>query len=192
MLLPMGIPQRKDFITVDEYIGGEQVSEIRHEYIGGQVYAMSGGSEAHNLLSGNLYAALRAHFRGRSCKVFMADMKLRLNIAEDDIFYYPDLLVSCDPSDDAKYYKTKPVALVEVLSPSTERLDRREKFLSYKGLPSLEEYVLISQEQMRVTLFRKRNEWKPEHFSAPHEVLLLPSLDFEQSLAAIYEDVFGA
>lgn len=185
----MGIPQTKDFVTVDEYIEGEQVSEIRHEYIGGQVYAMSGGSEAHNLLSGNLYAALREHFRGQPCKVFMADMKLRLNIAEDDIFYYPDLLVSCDPSDDAKYYKTKPIALVEVLSPSTERLDRREKFLSYQRLPSLEEYVLINQESMRVTLFQKQNHWKPEHLSASDEVLKLPSLKFEQSLAAIYEDV---
>jgi Uma2 family endonuclease len=185
----MGIAQTKDFISVDDYIEGEQVSEVRHEYIGGQVYAMSGGSEAHNMISLNLASALREHFRGQSCKVFMADMKLRLDIADDDIFYYPDLLVSCDPSDDAKYYKTKPIALVEVLSPSTERLDRREKFLSYQRLASLEEYVLISQEQMRVTLFQRKNEWKPEHFSAPHQRLELPSLDFEQSLAAIYEDV---
>ncbi|NBB79724.1 MAG: Uma2 family endonuclease [Verrucomicrobia bacterium] len=188
----MGIAQTKDFISVEEYIEGEQVSEIRHEYIGGKVYAMSGGSEAHNMISLNLASALREHFRGQSCKVFMADMKLRLNIAEDDIFYYPDLLVSCDPSDDAKYYKTKPVVLVEVLSPSTERLDRREKFLSYQRLGSLEEYVLISQEEMRVTLFQKQNEWKPEHLSEADEVLRLPSLDFEQSLAAIYEDVLDA
>ncbi|MFO8027784.1 MAG: Uma2 family endonuclease, partial [Opitutales bacterium] len=158
----MGIPETEGFITVDEYIEGELHSEVRHEYIGGQVYAMSGGSEAHNVLSGNLYAALREHFRGKPCKVFMADMKLHLSIAEDDIFYYPDLLVTCDPSDDAKYYKTKPTVLVEVLSPSTERLDRREKFLSYQRLPSLEEYVLVDQEQMRVTLFRRTKDWKPE------------------------------
>lgn len=192
ILALMGIPQIKDFITVDEYIEGEQVSEIRHEYIGGRVFAMSGGSEAHNMISLNLASALRERLRGKPCKVFMADMKLRLNIAEDDIFYYPDLLVSCDPADDAKYYKTMPTALVEVLSPSTERLDRREKFLSYQRLPSLKEYVLISQESMRVTLFRQQHEWKPEHFTAPDELLSLPSLDFEQSLAAIYEDVLEA
>ncbi|MFU8849236.1 MAG: Uma2 family endonuclease [Opitutales bacterium] len=187
----MGIPETANFITVDEYIEGELRSEVRHEYIGGQVYAMSGGSEAHNILSGNLYAALREHFRGKPCKVFMADMKLRLNIAEDDIFYYPDLLVTCDPSDDAKYYKTKPSVLVEVLSPSTERLDRREKFLSYQRLPSLEEYVLVDQEEMKVTLFRKTNEWKPEHFKAGDR-LVLPSIDFEQSLGDLYEDVLPA
>lgn len=190
MLLDMGIPERESFITVDEYIEGELQSEVRHEYIGGQVYAMSGGSEAHNVLSGNLYAALRQHFRGKPCKVFMADMKLRLSIAEDDIFYYPDLLVTCDPSDDAKYYKTKPTVLVEVLSPSTERLDRREKFLSYQRLSSLEEYVLVDQEEMRVTLFRKVNQWKPEHLKVGDR-LALSSVDFEQSLADLYEDVLS-
>ncbi len=134
----MRIPESQQFISVDAYLEGEETSEIRHEYIGGQVYAMSGGSEAHNLICGNLYSAMRHHLRGSPCKVFMADMKLRLNIAEDDIFYYPDLLVTCDPSDNERYFKTQPSVLVEVLSPSTERLDRREKFLSYIALPSLE------------------------------------------------------
>ena len=190
MLCGMGIPEKEGFVTVDEYLEGELHSEVRHEYIGGQVYAMSGGSEAHNAICLNMASALREHFRGKLCKVFMADMKLRLSIAEDDIFYYPDVLVTCDPSDDAKYYKTKPTVLVEVLSPLTERLDRREKFLSYQRLPSLEEYVLIDQEQMRVTLFRKTNEWRPEHFEAGDH-LVLPSVDFEQSLVDLYEDVLG-
>jgi len=184
----MGIPETQDFISVDDYIQGEQVSEVRHEYIGGQVYAMSGGSEAHNVLSGNLYSAIRQHFRGKPCKIFMADMKLRLNIAEDDIFYYPDLLVTCDPSDNEKYFKSQPVVLVEVLSPSTERVDRREKFLSYQRLPSLLEYILVDQEKMAVTLFRRNNEWKPEHLSEG-DTLTLPSIDFALSLAEIYEDV---
>jgi len=184
----MGIPETANFISVDEYIEGEQLSEIRHEYIGGRVYAMAGGSEAHNVLSGNLYAALRAHLRGKPCKVFMADMKLRLKIAEDDVFYYPDLMVTCDPSDDAKYYKTKPVAVIEVLSPSTERLDRREKFLSYQRLPSLEEYVLIDQERVRVTVFRKANCWKPEHLIG-EDSLKLGSVGFQQTIPSVYEDV---
>ena len=184
----MGIPETANFISVDEYIEGEQLSEIRHEYIGGRVYAMAGGSEAHNTISLNLASALRAHLRGKPCKVFMADMKLRLKIAEDDIFYYPDLLVTCDPSDDAKYYKTKPVVVIEVLSPSTERLDRREKFLSYQRLPSLEEYVLVDQERMRVTVFRKANCWKPEHLTA-EDSLKLGSVGFQQTIPSDYEDV---
>lgn len=179
---------QQNFITVEEYIEGEQLSEVRHEYIGGQVYAMSGGSEAHNVISGNLYAAFRSRFKGHPCRVFMADMKLRLNIAEDDIFYYPDLLVTCDPADDAKYYKTQPVVIVEVLSPSTERLDRREKFLSYQRLPSLQDYVLVDQQQLQVTVFRRTGDWKPERLGAG-DVLRLPAVDFEQSVAAIYEDV---
>jgi Uma2 family endonuclease len=183
----MGIPETENFIAMNEYIQGEQLSDVRHEYISGKVYAMAGGSEAHNVLSGNLYAAIRHHFSGKPCKVFMADMKLRLQIADDDIFYYPDLLVTCDPSDSEKYYKTQPVVLVEVLSPSTERLDRREKFLSYQRLPSLQEYVLVDQEKMLVTRFRKDNEWKPEHL-AQGDSLTLPSIDFELSLTDIYED----
>jgi len=115
-------------------------------------------------------------------------MKLRLKIAEDDIFYYPDILVTCDSSDNEKYFKTKPVVLAEVLSPSTERLDRREKFLSYQRLPSLEEYVMIAQEKREVTLFRKAADWKPEHLSGD-DILKVPSLRFEQSLADLYEDV---
>lgn len=186
----MGIAETQNHITIDEYIAGELVREVRHEYIGGQVYAMSGGSEAHNVLSGNLYAAMRQHFRGKPCKVFMADMKLRLNIAEDDIFYYPDLLITCDPADDAKYYKTQPLVLVEVLSPSTERLDRREKFLSYQKLPSLREYVLVNQEKMLVTVFRKETDWKPEHLGQG-DSLRLGSIDFSLSLADVYEDVLS-
>ena len=184
----MGIPETETLISIDEYLEGEQLTEVRHEYIAGRVYAMSGGSEAHNTICLNLASALREHFRGKACRVFMADMKLRLNIAQDTIFYYPDLLVTCDPADDAKYYKAKPTVLVEVLSPSTERLDRREKFLAYQRLPSLEEYVLVSQEAMSVTLFRRSHDWCAELF-AKDDTLTLPSINFEQTLAALYEDV---
>jgi Uma2 family endonuclease len=187
----MGIPESQEFITVDEYIEGELLSEVRHEYIGGQVYAMSGASEAHNVLSGNLHAALHQHLRGKPCKVFIADMKVRLNIPQDDIFYYPDLLVTCDPADDAKYYKSRPVVLVEVLSPSTERLDRREKFLSYQRLPSLREYVLVDQEKKAVTVFRKETDWAPEHQRAG-DSLRLDSVEFGISMADLYEDVLSA
>lgn len=184
----MGILETQGSISVDDYIEGEQRSEIRHEYIGGQVYAMSGGSEAHNAICLNLASAIRHHLRGNPCKVFMADMKLSLNIAEDDVFYYPDLLVTCDPADNEKYFKTKPVALVEVLSPSTERLDRREKFLSYIALPTLREYVMIAQDKMAVTLFRKETDWKAEHLRAGDH-LNLPSIAFGFPLSGVYEDV---
>lgn len=185
----MGIPETRTPLSVGEYLEGEKVSEIRHEYIGGAVYAMLGGSEAHNVLCGNLYTALRQHLRGKPCKVFMADMKLRLSIAEDDIFYYPDVFVSCDPADNETFFKTRPILIVEVLSPSTERLDRREKFLSYCRLPSLQEYVLVDQEKMWVTRFQRETNWKPEHLTEQTARLLLPSIGFEMTLADVNEDV---
>ncbi|MCC5841270.1 MAG: Uma2 family endonuclease [Opitutales bacterium] len=187
----MGIPEIQTPLSVEEYIEGEKVSEIRHEYIGGAVYAMSGGSEAHNAICLNLASALRQHLRGKPCKAFMADMKLRLSIAEDDIFYYPDVFVTCDPADNEKFYKTRPILIVEVLSPSTERLDRREKFLSYCRLPSLQEYVLVDQERMWVTCFQRPNDWKPAHHAEPSAVLDLPSIGFEMTIGEVYEDVTG-
>lgn len=185
----MGDAEKQLFIEVDEYIKGELTSEVRHEFIGGQVYVMSGGSEEHNLIALNLASALRQHLSGKPCKVFMADMKVRLNIARDDVFYYPDVMVTCDPDDKEKYYKEKPTVLVEVLSPSTERLDRREKFLSYQRFASLQEYILVDQGKIEVTLFARNNAWDPNTFGVD-DTLQVPSLDFNISLKAIYEDVF--
>jgi Uma2 family endonuclease len=187
----MALTESITHITVEEYLAGEQLSEIRHEYIGGAVYAMAGGSEAHNLICLNLATALRAQLRGKTCKVFMSDMKLRLQIAHDDIFYYPDLLVTSDPEDNATFYKTRPSVLVEVLSPSTERTDRREKFLSYQRLHSLSEYILISQDKLQVSIFRKANDWAPEQLLA-NDTLSLPSLAFDMPIAELYEDVTPA
>ena len=175
-------------VNVDDYIQGELKSEVRHEYIGGQVYAMSGGSEAHSLICGNLHAAIHRHLSGKPCKVFIADMKVRLNIAKEDIFYYPDIFVTCDLEDNAKYYKVSPTVIVEVLSPSTERLDRREKFLSYQRLDSLQEYILIDQNKLEVSLFERSKEW---HLSllGSRDFLNVNSLNFSISVDAIYEDV---
>lgn len=151
----MGDAEKQLLVEVNEYIQGELASEVRHKYIGGQVHAMSGGGEEHNTIFLNLAAALRQHLSGKPGKVFMADMMVRLFIARDDIFYYPDILVICDTEDKDKYFITKPTFLVEVLSLSTERLDRREKFLSYQRFSSLQEYILVDQDKMEVTLFER-------------------------------------
>ena len=185
----MGEANKRAEVEVEEYLQGELNSEVRHEYIGGHVYAMSGESEEHNLISGNLYAALRQHLRGNPCRVFMADMKVRLTIASDDVFYYPDLLVTRDSADGEKYYKTKPAVLVEVLSPSTECLYRREKFLSYQRFDSLQEYVLVDQSKIEITLFERKSGWNPLTLKL-EDVLHLDSLDFSLPVQAIYEDVF--
>jgi len=175
-------------ISVEEYLAGELQSRERHEYLGGVVYAMAGTSSEHNLISLNLASALRTHLRGRPCQVFMSDVKVRLQISQEDVFYYPDVMVSCDPRE-TTYFKRFPQVLIEVLSPQTEKTDRREKFLSYIQIESLQEYVLVAQDKMEVMVFRRANKWQPEIARQPDESLRVASLDFTLRLDLIYEGV---
>src|SRR6185369_12510163 len=178
-----------EFISVDEYLGGEKLAEVRHEFVAGHVFAMAGASEEHNFIAGNIFAALHAHLQGKSWRVFLAEMKARLLVSETDIFYYPDVMVACDPRDTDRYFKRFPKVLIEVLSPDTERTDRREKFLSYTQIETLEEYVLVAQDRREVTIFRRNGEWQPEILSKSESELELASLGFTLRLEGIYEGV---
>lgn len=142
-------------LRIEEYLQLEQTSEIRHEYLGGQIFAMVGASEEHNLITTNIIALLRPHLRGSSCRAFVSDMKVKIEIEKADIFYYPDIIVTCDPQDNERYFKTRPSLIIEVLSPSTEITDRREKFLHYQTLENLQEYVLVSQDEIKVEVYHK-------------------------------------
>ena len=181
--------QRIESLSVEEYLEGELSSRDRHEYIGGVVYAMAGGSEIHNDISLNLALALKTHLRGKPCKVNVADVKVRLEISDEDVFYYPDVMVACDPRNTDPYFKRFPQVLIEVLSPNTEQTDRREKFLSYIQIETLQEYVLVAQDRMEVTVFRRANKWQPEVVRRADEVLDLKSLGFTLPLTAVYEGV---
>ena len=174
-------------VGIEEYLAAEQHSPVRHEYIGGNVYAMAGASDRHNLISGNIYAMLHSHLRGKACRVFMADVKLRMQVRGENVFCYPDLMAVCDSRDTDRFFKRFPKVLVEVLSEATERTDRGEKFLSYTQIDTLEEYALVGQDRMEITLFRRANRWKAELTSRPEEVLRLQSLEFTMPLAAVYE-----
>ena len=176
-------------INVEEYLAGELQSKDRHEYLGGVVYAMAGASDDHNIISLNLASVLRAHLRGKRCQVFMADVKLRVQISAEDVFYYPDVMVTCDPRNTDAYFKRFPQVLMEVLSPQTEPTDRREKFLSYIQIETLEEYVLVAQDKLEVTVFRRANKWQPEIVQKPEEQLRLNSLAFTLPLDLVYEGV---
>src|SRR2546426_7804749 len=116
-------------VTVEDYLSGELRSEVRHEFIGGSMYAMAGASEEHNPTALNLAAALHAHLGDG--RVFMVDMKVRLHIARDEVFYYPDLMVTCDSRDPNRYFMRHPKVLIEVLSGETERTDRRGEIFSF-------------------------------------------------------------
>ncbi|WP_353571878.1 Uma2 family endonuclease [Candidatus Albibeggiatoa sp. nov. BB20] len=127
----MGLHAPVTLISHSEYLEGELHSEIKHEYVAGHVYAMSGASRIHNFIAGNLYAKLLAHLPAH-CHVFIESMKVKVETA--DAFYYPDVVVGCDSKDDNKYYLTQPQIIIEVLSPSTAQIDKREKLLSYKNI----------------------------------------------------------
>lgn len=180
--------QRK--LSVEDYLAHEDSADERREYIDGQVYAMTGASRAHGLIAGNIHAALRPLVRGSTCQLFINDMKVRLQIAGQDIFYYPDLLLTCDPSDRETYFCTAPCLIIEVLSDSTERIDRREKLLAYQTIPSLEAYWLVAQQQRRVECYRRRDQWRPEILTSGQ--VALDCLDGALTFDAIYEDVSSA
>jgi Uma2 family endonuclease len=176
-------------LTVEEYLQGQLRGEVRHEYIGGVVYAMAGSSEDQNTICLNFASALHPHLRGKTCRLFMNDLKVRLCLSGDDVFYYPDLMVVCDPRDTDRYFKRYPRVLIEVLSEATERTDRREKFLGYIQIDTLEQYVLVAQDRMELTVFRRASQWRPEVLTKPEASLKLASLDFSLPLSAIYEGV---
>ena len=178
----------KPFISEEDYIQGELTSEIRHEYIGGETYAMVGASDRHGLIALNLATALRPHLRGTPCQLFASDMKVRVEVADQTAFYYPDLLLSCDPEDRETYFRSRPCLIVEVLSEATERIDRREKLLAYTQIPSLQEYLLLSQDRIAAELYRREaGGWR----SLRLETGAVPfrCAGIEIPLAVIYEDV---
>jgi len=176
-----------EFISAEDYLEGERRSEVRHEYVGGQLYAMAGASDEHNRIVGNIFSALHERLRGKRCEPFMADMKLK--IPDSQAFYYPDVLVSCDPSDNATYFRERPTVVFEVLSPDTERTDQREKRFAYTLIPSLRVYVIVAQDKPQLTVLRRgrTGPWSTEVLEGRSAILKLPELKLEIPLNRIYE-----
>jgi Uma2 family endonuclease len=177
---------QSDYVSVADYLNTELTSDIRHEYLGGLVYAMAGETRAHNQISGNLYLLLRQHVRGGPCRVYMADVRVNFKVRQDEYYYYPDIVVTCDPSDNDKRLVRSPKLIIQVLSQTTERVDKREQFFAYTNIESLEEYVLVPQERVEATVFRRTNGWQSEQIE-PRAELLLNSLQLRLPLAAAYE-----
>jgi Uma2 family endonuclease len=177
-------PQR---MTFDEYLSFEDSTQTRHELIDGMVFAMSGATDAHNLISGDLFLMIAGPLLGK-CQVFQHGMKLKVEHARDSDGYYPDILVSCDPTDRNRLFRQAPLLLIEVLSPSTERLDRGEKKLNYLQIPSLQEYVLVAQDKPKVEIMRRRTSWVVEELY-PGDTLALESVGLTLPLADIYRTI---
>ncbi len=175
-----------NWISPEEYLDSEPSSEERREYLDGQVYAMAASSAEHNLIAGDIFAALHNHLRGKQCVVFMNDVKAHVRMQAGDWSYYPDVLVNCDPNGRNRYFCDTASVIFEVLSPSTQRIDEREKFLVYQAIPALQTYVLGSRERRAVRVYRRATLWNLEEVSADG-ALPLPELDFTLSMDAIYE-----
>lgn len=181
--------QREHWISLEEYHEIERTSEVKYEYIDGHIYAMSGGTTDHATIAGNMFAALKTHLRGKTCRAFNSDAKVQPSEGENPS-YYPDVTVTCDPED----YKRGSTALrsprliVEVLSPSTEYKDRGRKLRDYQACPSVEEYVIISTRYQQVEIFHYTGEvWTYRQCTAGQEVTLI-SMDLVLPMSAIYED----
>lgn len=174
-------------LSNDEYLANELATDERHEYVAGRVFAMGGSSDRHNRIALNLASALLNLTRGGPCQVYMSDMKVRVEAA--DAYYYPDVVVTCDPDDTAPYYKDRPSLIVEVLSPTTETIDRREKLLAYQKLDSLREYALIASDRRRIQVYRRYGgQWLLVMYEDDDSVML-ESVHYNFELDVLYEGV---
>ena len=176
----IAIPKAADWISPEEYLEGERSAEVRHEYVDGRVYAKAGASGDHNRIAWNIFAELRERLRGHRCEPFINDMKVRIPPAFADVYYYPDVLFACDPTDNARYFRERPTVIIEVLSTETERTDRREKAIAYRHIPTVEAYVLVEQERMAATLLRRTEPgWQSEVIEGPGSILKLIGIGVE-------------
>lgn len=178
----MNLPQPVFHLTPAEYLAWEAEQDERHEYIRGEVYAMAGGTLAHNAATLAIGATLRQHLKGTPCRVFVSDVKVRIEAS--DAHFYPDVVVTCaaqDVADPKALLLREPLLIVEVLSPSTAAFDRGGKFAHYRLLPSLQEYVLIDPDTAQVDVFRRNaaNRWELYPSDGPQTPITLSSIHWE-------------
>jgi Uma2 family endonuclease len=175
--------------TPEEYFAWEEQQLVRHEYIDGEVYAMSGGTVNHSDIAGNFSTLLKDHLRGSGCKILNSDA--RVNIVASSHYVYPDVSVTCDERDKiTPQYITYPCLVVEVLASSPESHDRCNKFKFYRRNPSLQEYVLVDAETMAITMFRKSDDdkWRIIDYE-PGDIVELTSINLTFPIEQVYEDV---
>lgn len=185
----MNLPAKKLKLSIEDYLAGEKDGETRYEFIDGEVYAMTGASARHALIVNAIAFSLTPLARKRHCQLFTNDMKVHIHQSGEDAFYYPDLLLVCDPEDRADYYRDRPCLIIEVLSETTGRIDRREKLFAYTaGLSSLQEYLLVAQDRREVDIYRRSaTDWV--HETITEGTVHLNCLDMDLALDSIYEDV---
>jgi Uma2 family endonuclease len=179
-------------LTPEEYFAWEEQQQVRHEYIDGEVYAMTGGTINHSQIASNFNRLLGNHLRGSGCKTLNSDA--RVNIVASTHYVYPDVSVTCDERDKTTtQYITYPCLIVEVLSSSTEAYDRGNKFKLYRRNLSLQEYVLVDAETMAIELFRRADgdNWRIIDYE-PGDLVELTSIKLTFLIEQVYEDIVFA
>ena len=186
----MSTAHKLDLVSIDDYLEGELRSPIKHEYLGGVVYAMAGARNVHNLIASNTLIALGSRLHGHRCRPFNSDTKIRIRFPTHVRFYYPDASVVCDPNSPDESFQDEPVVLAEVLSRSTRRIDEGEKKDAYQTIPSLGVYLLIEQDSPTVVAFRRTEQgFVREVYEGLEAVIPLPEVGIELPLSEIYEAV---
>ncbi len=187
----MSAAEKWHLVTVEDYLAGEEISQVKHEYRDGVVYAMAGARNVHNDIAGNAFASLHTQLRGRPCKPCNSDTKVRIRFFHGIRFYYPDAFVVCHPNPPDDTFQDAPVVILEVTSPSTRRTDLGEKKDAYLAIPTLAAYLVAESNEVAVQVFRRTSngDFRREVALGPEAVIDLPEIGATLALADLYEGV---
>jgi Uma2 family endonuclease len=183
----MTAAKKLNLTSEDDYLAFELTSEIKHEYLGGVVYAMAGARNRHNRIAGRIYGALFGRLTAKPCQPCNSDTKIRIRMPGHTRYYYPDASVVCEPNPEGDSFEDRPVAVFEVLSPGTRRIDEGEKKDAYLTSPSLAFYALIEQSTPTIVIYRRTDQqFIPEVYEGIEAVVPLSEIGVDLSLAEIY------
>ena len=188
--MPMSAAKLIELVSVEDYLAGELVSDVKHEYSGGYVYAMAGARNIHNRIASAWNGLLYAQLRGKPCEAYNSDTKVRIPLPTHLQFYYPDGMVVCEANPAGDTFQDKPVVIAEVVSESTRRIDENEKRAAYLTIPTLMAYLLIETDRSRVVVHRRTDDgFIAEAYEGTDAVVPLPAIEAEVPLAELYERV---
>lgn len=178
---------KNEFLTEEEYLSGEELTEEPHEYLDGRVHAMAVPTDTHGVIAQNIGSALHFFLRGKRCSAWMGNMRVRIAMLNRTIHYIPDVLVACDDPPRDRRFREQPLAIFEVISESTEAIDQREKLFAYTTLPTLRHYFIVQQERMEIAHVRRTETgWEEFAYSDPEHVIEIPEIEFRMNVTEVY------
>ena len=186
----MALAIKEEHLSVQDYLDGEEVSDIKHEYIAGKVYAMSGGTMAHQRIARNFTRHAGNELAGKPCEPTNSDFKLRIHLGDELAFYYPDAMIVCETTPDDAHFTDSPAVILEVLSPSTRRDDEVQKYRDYLTVPSLKVYIIAEADFAKITIYRRDGDSFSGTILATVDATLdLPEVGIAIPMSDLYRDV---